>query len=596
MVYDPASGGFVRRPSDQLEYNPEAGTHLPKPEFMDTGTGPQVTYPGTDIPFPVTINPDRDYQQVARMIIEAVLRIDSTYEDQAKKGTIQTPFSSQSARQSEAVRQQLTWMYVAGMTDDPYEKEDFKQQIVKQYESNTNQSFESAPPAAKENVEKGVDQFWGAFELVGVEAKVLSAEKKTESSTTRPGQASNTTKSCIEWPEDPPINPRTGFDLMGDLYRKGLTDKDLVNDSRYRLRNETVLRAEAMLNGLNDALSEELNPFPCQTDEPAHTDRPQQFPEFPSAFHLLVDLCADNQGKDHLSDYLAPGSVDALNNWYAEMERALMNMGLTPAIDQSMMSFFDQKIKREMDRIADAYNEFESKVMAGLELRYNRSRARAKMWEAVAFVATTAVSAATGGTGGAMLAVFVSGTGFVFDQGLQSMGAEPEVASLVSSLVTLSMSMPNAMLSSGAVEGIEETVVGGLLDMSINEQIRALTEERVKGYAMAMNMLNDDNWANFVKKLSEDYDDAAIAMWTQNREDLKAAVARSIENLCKVRNSLNRLMDETKNAQERTANWMHSSYWKSLWEQYVSDNFDCCCTYSDGSGPEASCTVRIPAQ
>jgi hypothetical protein len=138
--------------------------------------GPKITYPGTNIPFPVTINPDRDYKQVARMAIEAVLMIDSTYEDQARKGSIQTPFSSQSARQSEAVRQQLTWIYMAGMTDDPYEKEDFKQQIVKQYESNTNQSFESAPPAARENVEKGVDQFWGAFELVGVEAKVLSAK------------------------------------------------------------------------------------------------------------------------------------------------------------------------------------------------------------------------------------------------------------------------------------------------------------------------------------------------------------------------------------------------------------------------------------
>jgi hypothetical protein len=143
---------------------------------MDAGKSPKITYPGTNIPFPVTINPDRDYKQVARMAIKAVLMIDSTYEDQARKGSIQTPFSSQSARQSEAVRQQLTWMYIAGMTDDPYEKEDFKQQIVKQYESNTNQSFESAPPAAKENVEKGVDQFWGAFELVGVEAKVLSAK------------------------------------------------------------------------------------------------------------------------------------------------------------------------------------------------------------------------------------------------------------------------------------------------------------------------------------------------------------------------------------------------------------------------------------
>jgi hypothetical protein len=176
MVFDPASGDFVRRPSEHLRYDPEAGTYLPKPEFMDAGKSPKITYPGTNIPFPVTINPDRDYKQVARMAIEAVLMIDSTYEDQARKGSIQTPFSSQSARQSEAVRQQLTWIYMAGMTDAPYEKEDFKQQIVKQYESNTNQSFESAPPAARENVEKGVDQFWGAFELVGVEAKVLSAK------------------------------------------------------------------------------------------------------------------------------------------------------------------------------------------------------------------------------------------------------------------------------------------------------------------------------------------------------------------------------------------------------------------------------------
>ncbi len=595
-VYDPATGGFVQRPPEQLTFDPRAGTYLPKPEHMDKA-GPAITYPGTDIPFPLTIDPARDYKEVARMIIEAVLRIDSTYENQSRKGTIQTPFSGQSARQSEAVRQQLTWMYVAGMTDDPYEKEDFKEQIVQQYESNTNQSFESAPPAAKENIAKGVDQFWGAFELVGVEAKVLSADKKTASTLSRPGQASNTRKTCVELPKDPQINPRTGFDLMGDLYRKGLVDKDLVNDSRFRLRNETVLRAEAMLSGLNDALSSDLNPIPCQTNELAHTDRPQQFPEFPSdEIYLLVDLCADNTGEDHLSDFLAPGAVDVLNNWYADMEKALMNMGLSPAIDQSMIGFFDQKIKREMDRIADAYNEFESKVLAGMELRYNRSRAEAKMWEGITFVAATAISAATGGTAGALLGVFVSTTGFVFDQGLQSMGADPRVASLVSSLITLSMSMSNAMLTSGAVEGIEETVVGGLLDLSINEQARVLTEKRVKGYALAMNMLNDENWANFVKKLSEDYDAAAIAMWNKNREDLKAEVARSVAELCKIRNSLNRLVDETKKAQERTANWMHSNHWKTLWQQNISDNFDCCCEYSDGTGPDDGCIVRIPGK
>src|SRR5690606_33289514 len=72
--------------------------------------------------------------------------------------------------------QQTFWIYTAGLTGEPYEKDDFTGKVYTQYEERTNTKVEALPEEDQEKLETGVDQFWDAFTAVGVEAKVLGSD------------------------------------------------------------------------------------------------------------------------------------------------------------------------------------------------------------------------------------------------------------------------------------------------------------------------------------------------------------------------------------------------------------------------------------
>jgi len=123
----------------------------------------------------IIVNPDKNPEQAATFLLDAINRITFTYDELQPEGVINTPFSNNRDREREAVIQQTFWLYSSALSGNNYSKEQFSEQLANQYESSTGQPIASATPAQKEKYDAGVDDFWDSFNLVGVEAKVINA-------------------------------------------------------------------------------------------------------------------------------------------------------------------------------------------------------------------------------------------------------------------------------------------------------------------------------------------------------------------------------------------------------------------------------------
>jgi hypothetical protein len=141
---------------------------------------PAVTYPGTDIPFPYTINIDAHPDKAAELVIDILHALETAYNDLEQAGGISTPFSGDPPAQQSAVIQQTFWIIIGILTGRAYEFTDFRDNLVQQFETNTNTPLTNAPPRQQEELESGIEAFWSTFQLVGVEAKVLRQPTEEE--------------------------------------------------------------------------------------------------------------------------------------------------------------------------------------------------------------------------------------------------------------------------------------------------------------------------------------------------------------------------------------------------------------------------------
>ncbi|MEJ8566029.1 hypothetical protein [Elongatibacter sediminis] len=140
---------------------------------------PGIRVPGTDQPLPRPVDPDTEPLLAAPLLIAAVGAIERATADLQESGALTTPFSGNPEREHEAVAQQTLWRFAAGMKGEPYTREEFTERLEAQYEQNTGTPITAAPPEDRERVQQGADDFWGAFDLVGVEAKVFSHPEAT---------------------------------------------------------------------------------------------------------------------------------------------------------------------------------------------------------------------------------------------------------------------------------------------------------------------------------------------------------------------------------------------------------------------------------
>ena len=576
--------------------------------FTGDGSGIIINWPDTDIPVGGVMDPNKDPETFAPVIVEVLADIIDAVDIILKDDQYDTPFSGNPEKERESVIQQTFWIYMAEATGDEYTQDDFAGNVYDQFRENTGNPVTSLPEEQKKKIDNGIGDFWNTFTAVGVEAKVLNTKegatglRKIQKDKTAPVDIAHPSadRKCIRFGQNPNIDSRTGFDLMGDLYRQGKIPSDYLNDMRFGKIAEKVNTIRAMHQSLKTVLEAQYKMFPCEKEMAHNAKHPVSFPPFPwEEFFLTVDFCDPaNKDKNKLSDYIDPDADPAaITAWMKQFEIAIDNVGVWNPGETSYMEGFQRSINHALSGIADAYKRFEDSMYGSMELSFNRSRAESRLWSAVTTIVAAAVSAgigaAAGGAWAAMASVFVSGTGFVWEQGLEALGADPKVASLVASLMTLSMGVASSW-GAGLVEIIGEEVVTGLPAEMISSGGSAMNQGQVEGFAMSMAMLDDEVWNKLMKDLAKDYDKDALARMNGHRETMRAEIGRHIKELCKVLQSLEALLPAAVEAHKNASEWLHSKYWKDLWREGMDQSLDCCCEWSDGTGPDAACKVTIP--
>lgn len=132
-----------------------------------------LTIPGTDTPLSHTIDVQQYPGEAAAVLLDALNKIATAYDQLKAGGAMTTPFSGNPEKERESVIQQTFWIYAAELSGREYRQADFHKNTVRQYESATGQPFSNIPEEQKKQVEQGVQDFWNAFQATGTEAKIL---------------------------------------------------------------------------------------------------------------------------------------------------------------------------------------------------------------------------------------------------------------------------------------------------------------------------------------------------------------------------------------------------------------------------------------
>lgn len=171
----PPFDSWITIPSDRDDlaatWKPEESNGWQPMASDKTATG--LLVPGTLKPLNYTIDINKYPKEAANILLEAINRIAIAYDTMKSDNKITTPFSGFPEKERESVIQQTFWIFSSKLSGKKYVIEDFKTNTIKQYESN-GQDYNKASTETKENIEKGVNDFWNTFEAVGVEAKVLT--------------------------------------------------------------------------------------------------------------------------------------------------------------------------------------------------------------------------------------------------------------------------------------------------------------------------------------------------------------------------------------------------------------------------------------
>lgn len=155
------------------------------------------TWPGTDFLVGGVIDPIHHPDVFAPLIVTVLDEIQQAVSDVLEDGEHTTPFSGNPEKEREAVIQQTFWIYMAGITGLPYEKDQFEEKVIDQFEAASGKTVTSIPTEDKEKLDSGVDAFWSTFMAVGTEAKVLSnPEAQPISDTTNPSPSEKVKDQC----------------------------------------------------------------------------------------------------------------------------------------------------------------------------------------------------------------------------------------------------------------------------------------------------------------------------------------------------------------------------------------------------------------
>jgi hypothetical protein len=169
--------GEAPTPNDEL--SPVWVERYPGMEYGD-GSNPVLAYPGTDIPFPYTIDFNRHFTEAAPLLLEISNRIQNTFTEMWTTGQIETPLPPDQARIE--LPQQVLWYTNSLLEGQPYTREDLNDRMVQQIENRLGKPITTLPQEVQDNFRAGVDQIWEVIEVVAQKAEVTTtAPKPTQS-------------------------------------------------------------------------------------------------------------------------------------------------------------------------------------------------------------------------------------------------------------------------------------------------------------------------------------------------------------------------------------------------------------------------------
>jgi hypothetical protein len=113
----------------------------------------------------------------APFIFDAFTRIENTVDELLNNDLISTPFHADTIKERETLIQQTVWLYTSTITGEDYTKEDFSVVITSQAEDE-GLVPEDLPERQQRQFNEAIDNFWSAFTLIGVEAKVLNFDNQ----------------------------------------------------------------------------------------------------------------------------------------------------------------------------------------------------------------------------------------------------------------------------------------------------------------------------------------------------------------------------------------------------------------------------------
>jgi len=133
-----------------------------------------ITWPGTSEAVGGSFDPNDDPKSFGPVLVKYLEKIEEAAILTLEDPNIITPFSNDPKKEKEAIIQQCFWIVTAGISEDEYTKEDFSNNVYKQFAGQSTDSVISLPEDQTQRIDQGVDQFWDVFTAVGVEAKVFS--------------------------------------------------------------------------------------------------------------------------------------------------------------------------------------------------------------------------------------------------------------------------------------------------------------------------------------------------------------------------------------------------------------------------------------
>jgi len=178
--------------------------------YSPPGGNEVVTDPvsGQVIPYKVD-GKTRNWEGLTNYISHTYSAVKDAVEKGQKEGRYKTPFYKNPEKERQSIVQQACWYILSRLTDDPYEKKDFRANMVKQLKEKKGVAMDDMPKDAVKKFDEGVDSFWSSFELASadakcIETKVAEAEKKEVTWTDIKDSFNNRTFKPAEEAEEAP--------------------------------------------------------------------------------------------------------------------------------------------------------------------------------------------------------------------------------------------------------------------------------------------------------------------------------------------------------------------------------------------------------